>query len=102
MIDQKDQRKGLRSTIKIEAERHIKSTRETKRETRYYISSLQGDAQQCNRSIRDHWKIENSLHWILDVAFNEDRDRKRAGNAAQNFSVINRISLNLLKNETST
>lgn len=102
MIDQKDQWKGLRSIIKIEAERYIKSTGETECETRYYISSLQGDAQQCNRGIRDHWKIENSLHWILDVAFNEDQDRKRTGNAAQNFSVINRIALNLLKNETST
>jgi predicted transposase YbfD/YdcC len=52
-----------------------------------------------NRSIRSHWGIENSLHWILDVAFNEDHSRKRAGYAAQNFSVINRIALNLLKNE---
>ncbi len=102
MVYQKDQWKGLCSIIKIEAERYIKSTGETQRETRYYISSLQGDAQQSNRSIRDHWKIENSLHWILDVAFNEDQDRKRTGNAAQNFSVINRIALNLLKNETST
>ncbi len=102
MVNQKDQWKGLCSIIKIEAERYIKSTGETQRETRYYISSLQGDAQQSNRSIRDHWKIENSLHWILDVAFKEDQDRKRTGNAAQNFSVINRIALNLLKNEIST
>ena len=102
MIEQKDQWKGLRSIIKIEAERFIKSTEETERETRYYISSMPGDAQQLNRNIRDHWKIENSLHWVLDVAFNEDQSRKRAGHAAENFSVINRIALNLLKNETST
>lgn len=102
MIEQKDQWKGLRSIIKIEAERFIKSTGETERETRYYISSMPGDAQQLNRNIRDHWKIENSLHWVLDVAFNEDQSRKRAGHAAENFSVINRIALNLLKNETST
>jgi predicted transposase YbfD/YdcC len=52
-----------------------------------------------NRSIRSHWGIENSLHWVLDVAFREGYSRKRAGYAAQNFSVINRIALNLLKNE---
>lgn len=102
MIEQKDQWKGLHSIIKIEAERFIKSTGEIEREMRYYISSMQADAQQLNRNIRDHWKIENSLHWVLDVAFNEDQSRKRAGHAAENFSVINRIALNLLKNETST
>lgn len=102
MIEQKAQWKGLRSIIKIEAERYIKSTGETESETRYYISSLQGDAQVLNQSIRHHWKIENSLHWILDVAFKEDQSRKREGYAAQNFSVITRIALNLLKAETTT
>ena len=76
-----------------------KSSKETQRETRYYISSLKIDAARLNEKIRDHWKIENSLHWILDVAFHEDQSQKRAGNAAQNFSVINRIALNLLKSD---
>lgn len=102
MIEQKDQWIKLHSLIKIDAERQIKSTGETQRETRYYISSLQSDAQQLNRCVRSHWKIENSLHWVLDVAFHEDQSRKRAGKAAENFSVINRIALNLLKNEVST
>lgn len=102
MIEQKDQWKGLSSIIKIEAERYIKSTGETESETRYYISSAQGGAQVINQSIRDHWKIENSLHWILDVAFKEDQSRKREGYAAQNFSVITRIALNLLKTDTTT
>jgi len=100
MVDQRDQWKGLQSIIKIDAERFIKSSGETQRETRYYISSLKTDAAQLNEKIRDHWKIENSLHWILDVAFHEDQSQKRAGYAAQNFSVINRIALNLLKNDT--
>lgn len=100
MIEQNNQWKGLHNIIKIESERYMKSTGETQRETRYYISSAKGDGDQFNRNIRDHWKIENSLHWILDVAFNEDQSHKRAGNAAQNFSVINRIALNLLKNDT--
>ena len=102
MIEQKDQWIKLHSLIKIDAERQIKSTGETQKETRYYISSLQTDAQQLNRCVRSHWKIENSLHWVLDVAFHEDQSRKRAGKAAENFSVINRIALNLLKNEVST
>jgi predicted transposase YbfD/YdcC len=101
MIDQQDKWKGLQCIIKIDAERFIKSSGETQQETRYYISSLKANATQLNEKIRDHWKIENSLHWILDVAFHEDQSQKRAGNAAQNFSVINRIALNLLKSDTS-
>jgi predicted transposase YbfD/YdcC len=54
-----------------------------------------------NRVIRQHWGIENKLHWVLDVAFDEDLDRKRAGHAAQNFSLFNRIALNMLKQETT-
>jgi hypothetical protein len=50
-----------------------------------------------NEAIREHWGIENSLHWILDVAFNEDNSMKRAGNAAENFSVITKIALNAIK-----
>ena len=71
------------------------------KESRLYISSLEADAALINKSVRSHWGVENSLHWVLDVAFNEDHSRKRAGNAAQNFSLINRIALNLLKNEKS-
>lgn len=102
MIEQKDQWAKLNSLVRIEAEREHKSTGETQQEVRYYISSMKTDAHQFNSCVRDHWKIENSLHWILDVAFHEDQSRKRSGNAAQNFSVINRIALNLLKNELTT
>jgi len=48
-----------------------------------------------------HWGIENKLHWVLDVGFGEDLDRKRAGHSAENFSILNRIALNLLKQEKS-
>ncbi len=51
--------------------------------------------------IRQHWGIENKLRWVLDVGFGEDLDRKRARHAAQNFSLLNRIALNLLKQETT-
>lgn len=49
--------------------------------------------------IRSYWAIENKLHWTLDVAFGEDASRKRIGNSAQNFSILNKVALNLLKNE---
>jgi len=57
------------------------------------------NAEQIASGIRKHWGIENKVHWVLDVVFSEDLSRKRAGNAAQNFSSINRIALNLLKKD---
>ncbi|HVJ05867.1 MAG TPA: transposase, partial [Candidatus Saccharimonadales bacterium] len=57
---------------------------------------------RLNGAIRQHWSIENKLHWALDVSFGEDLDRKRAGNAAQNFSLLNRLALNLLKQDQTT
>ena len=59
-------------------------------------------AARLNTAIRQHWGIENKLHWVLDVAFGEDASRKRAGNAAQNFSLLNRIALNLIRKDKST
>lgn len=101
LIEHREEWKNLRSLIKIETERYDKCRQATLKETRLYISSLEADADLINRSVRSHWGVENSLHWVLDVAFNEDHSRKRAGNTAQNFSLINRIALNLLKNEKS-
>ena len=90
---------ALRSLVRIQAERFHKATGKTEREIRYYISSLPPDAARLNTAIRQHWSIENKLHWVLDVAFAEDLSRKRSGHAAQNFSVLNRIALNLLKQD---
>jgi predicted transposase YbfD/YdcC len=70
-------------------------------ETRYYISSLNLDAKKFGESVRSHWGIENSLHWILDVALNEDDCRIRKDNAPQNFAVLRHIAVNLLGQETS-
>ena len=53
------------------------------------------------KAIRSHWTIENKLHWTLDVAFSEDASRKRTGNAAQNFTVLNKTAPNLIKNHKS-
>jgi len=92
--------KNLHTIIKIESSREFKNKdKPIERATRYYISSLKADAIDFQKAIREHWGIENKLHWTLDVAFSEDASRKRRNNAAQNFSIINKIALNLLKNE---
>jgi len=70
-------------------------------ETRYYISSLPNNAELLAQAIRGHWCIENQLHWVLDVAFNEDDSRIRRDNAPQNFAILRQIALNLLNKETS-
>ena len=94
---------GLKSVVKIESIREFKNSDKTKETaTRYYISSLKIDAKQLQKMIRLHWGIENKLHWALDVAFGEDASRKRAGNAAQNFSVLSKIALNLLRADKKT
>ncbi|MCW5922869.1 MAG: ISAs1 family transposase [Saprospiraceae bacterium] len=65
-----------------------------------YISSLAMDAPAFNRLVRSHWNVENQLHWALDVVFGEDQSRKRIRNAAQNFSTVRKMTLNLLKAKT--
>jgi predicted transposase YbfD/YdcC len=93
--------KGLKAVVKIESARYIKSTGKEENETRLYITSSQACDEVIGRGIRSHWGIENKLHWQLDVSFSEDQSRKRDGYAAQNFSLLNRITLNLVKHEQS-
>ena len=88
---------GLSSLVMIETERIIKNTGQMEKQTRYYISSLLADAALISNAIRSHWGIENKLHWTLDVVFQEDKSRKRAGYAAENFSTVTKIVLNILK-----
>ncbi|MCF2150813.1 ISAs1 family transposase [Desmonostoc muscorum LEGE 12446] len=68
-------------------------------ETRYFISSLEDNAQQFGNSIRSHWGVENSLHWVLDVALKEDDCRIRKDNAPENFAILRHIAVNLLGQE---
>jgi predicted transposase YbfD/YdcC len=68
-------------------------------ETRYFITSLYSNASEFGRSVRQHWAIENSLHWVLDVTFREDLCRIRKDNAAENFAIVRHIALNLTKSE---
>ncbi len=98
-ICRKEQWKGLLSLVEITSERTYKAGGEKQKEVRYYISSLQADAATFNQHIRSHWGIENRLHWTLDVVFHEDQSQKRAGHAAENYALITRMALNLLKAE---
>jgi predicted transposase YbfD/YdcC len=91
---------GLRSIVMVESTREIGDTVTTER--RYYVSSLPPDAARISRAVRSHWAIENNMHWCLDVAFGEDQCRVRVDNAAQNFAILRRIVLNLLKRDTRT
>ena len=70
-------------------------------EQRYYICSRRLTAAEFLQKTREHWGIENQLHWVLDVAFDEDHCRVRTGNAAGNLSVVRQMALNLLRRETS-
>jgi len=70
-------------------------------ETRYFISSLKCDARTMLHTIRTHWQIENSLHWVLDIAFREDDSRVRRDHAPHNMALLRHMALNLLKRETS-
>jgi predicted transposase YbfD/YdcC len=97
MADSKDW-PGLSSLIAVESQR-VQGEKTTV-ERRYFISSLSGkDAKSTGQMIREHWGVENKLHWSLDVSFGEDNCRIRKDFGAENFSRLRRIALNLLKQE---
>ena len=96
----REQWQGLRSFAAVECERYVNA--ETTTERRYFISSLDGsEAANIAQAVRNHWRIENSLHWSLDVSFNEDMSRIRKGHGAENVSRLRRMALNLVKQETT-
>jgi len=91
---------SLNSIIRVISTRDINNVVIT--EKRYYISSLQADNPLLIlKAIRSHWQIENNLHWVLDVTFNEDDCRIRDENAAVNFSWMRKFALGLLKREST-
>lgn len=88
---------GLKSIAMVVCTRII-DHKETKH-VRFYISSLPSHAKRILEAVRKHWSIENELHWILDVAMNEDHSRVRKDHAPENLAVLRHIALNLLKQE---
>lgn len=91
---------GLRSVAKVTGERHIGE--KVSMESRYYISSLPGDAKELLWAVREHWGIENRVHWVLDIAFREDESRVRKGHGQQNLATMRHMALNLLRQETTS
>ena len=82
--------------------RSVATSGETSEETRYYITSLSNeDPEKIASAIRQHWSIENNLHWQLDITFRED-ESKKVKNAARNFSTISKMALSILKNDKTT
>jgi predicted transposase YbfD/YdcC len=90
---------GLRSMAVVQSRRQIGTKTTTER--RYFISSLSPEASKIAKAVRAHWGIENSLHWVLDMAFNEDRARARKDHSPNNLATLRHIALNLIKTETT-
>jgi predicted transposase YbfD/YdcC len=96
---------GLRSIGMVTAERCQAERCQADQvsvETRYYISSLESDAQRFLQATRNHWGIDNHLHWVLDVSFREDESRVRTGNAPENLAIVRHMALNLLRQDRTS
>lgn len=100
-IEELDKWEGLNSLVAVETIRKAHSQAEVTSEYRFYISSLTRSAKDFAALIRQPWDIENKLHWLLDVTFNEDRSRIRKENAPENMAALRRLALNQLRQERS-
>lgn len=96
MIRNKQAWKGLQAIGVIVGERVVDGKREV--ESRYFISSRVLSAAMLLRSVRDHWKIENQLHWVLDVVFGEDGHQLRVGHGPRNFATLRKLAHAMIKN----
>ena len=88
---------GMRSVAKVESRRELLVEGKVEEETRYYISSLPGDAKQIGHAVRSHWGVENGLHWVMDMVFRDDECRIRSAHAPANFATIKHMASNLLR-----
>jgi predicted transposase YbfD/YdcC len=96
-FEEKSKWKNLTTFGMVESTREIGD--QTTHETRYFISSLPCDAKRFAEAARDHWGVENSLHWCLDISFGEDDSRVRSGHAPANLAIIRRFALSLIKQD---
>jgi len=88
----------IKQVIMVEASREKDG--KLQKQTRFYLSSLSTDASTSNKLVRNHWGIENNLHWMLDVVFSEDQSRTRNGNAPENMTTLRKTALQLLNQQT--
>ncbi|NTV58978.1 MAG: ISAs1 family transposase [Deltaproteobacteria bacterium] len=96
-FEEKSKWKKLTTFAMVESTREMRD--QTTQETRYFISSLPTDAKRFAEAARDHWGIENGLHWCLDISFCEDDSRVRTGHAPENLAIIRRFALSLIKHD---
>lgn len=98
-LSEQEKWSSIKTVVRIDSERHIDEKMTT--ESRYYISSHKLDAERLNHIIRNHWAVENTLHWTLDMTFREDDSRIRRGNAAEVMNAFRKLALNIVKTNTS-
>jgi predicted transposase YbfD/YdcC len=88
---------GVRALVAVARERAVGG--EASGELALYVSSYAGTARELGALARGHWGVENGLHWVLDVAFREDTNKTRSGNAGANLGLVRRLALSLLRQD---
>ncbi len=88
---------GLATVLAVETIRGVNGKGKVTAEIRHYLSSAKLPPEALAAAIRNHWRVENGLHWVLDVGFREDASRVRERNAARNLALLRRIALNLAR-----
>jgi predicted transposase YbfD/YdcC len=91
----------LATVLAVETIRGVNGTGKVTAQIRHYLSSSKQPPEQLAAAIRGHWAIENGLHWVLDVGFNEDASRVRERTAARNLALLRKVALNLARADTT-
>ncbi len=81
----------------LRAETRVETAGRSRSETRYFVSSRPLTANEAAAAVREHWAIENRLHWVLDVTFGDDQSRLRKGHGARNMATVRHFALNLVR-----